>query len=310
MGNSCNTTFAALANEVGAEKMQETAEGFGFNQPLPRRPRARRPSRSSPRTWTRRETGQSGIGQFEVAATPLQMAMVAAGIANGGIVMKPYLVDEIRSPELDVLDKAEPEEFRRAVSASTAGEVTELMTYTVYQGTASPAAIPGVEVAGKTGTAQSGIPDVPPYAWFVSFAPADDPQVAVAIMIQKADIPRGEIAGGLLAGPIAKSVMEAVIQMSDRRRRLRGRRPSLHASTRGSRPVAWARCGAAPTPSWAARSRSSCSRPSTPTTRRSAPGSRPRPGTPRRSTTPTSQRSTTSARPPRPTAPACTGPTS
>ena len=158
------------------------------------------------------ETGQSGIGQFEVAATPLQMAMVAAGIANGGMVMKPYLVDEIRSPELDVLDKADPEEFSQAVSASTAGEVTELMTYTVSQGTASPAAIPGVEVAGKTGTAQSGIDDVPPYAWFVSFAPADDPQVAVAIMIQKADIPRGEIAGGLLAGPIAKSVMEAVIQ--------------------------------------------------------------------------------------------------
>ena len=86
------------------------------------------------------------------------------------------------------------------------------MTYTVAQGTASPAAIPGVEVAGKTGTAQSGVAEVPPYAWFVSFAPADDPQVAVAMMIQKADIPRGEIAGGLLAGPIAKSVMEAVIQ--------------------------------------------------------------------------------------------------
>ena len=211
MGNSCNTTFAALANEVGAEKMQETAEGFGFNQHYldDLGPQA---ESNFPKNMDAAETGQSGIGQFEVAATPLQMAMVAAGIANGGMVMKPYLVDEIRSPELDVLDKADPEEFSRAVSATTAGEVRELMTYTVSQGTASPAAIPGVEVAGKTGTAQSGIPEVPPYAWFVSFAPADDPQVAVAIMIQKADIPRGEIAGGLLAGPIAKSVMEAVIK--------------------------------------------------------------------------------------------------
>ena len=86
------------------------------------------------------------------------------------------------------------------------------MVATVDGGTASPAAIPGVTVAGKTGTAQSGREDVPPYAWFISFAPADDPQVAVAVMIQQADIPRGEIAGGQLGGPIAKSVMEAVLQ--------------------------------------------------------------------------------------------------
>jgi peptidoglycan glycosyltransferase len=211
MGNSCNTSFAALANEVGAEKMQETAEGFGFNQHYLDDLGSQAES-NFPTDMDAAQTGQAGIGQFEVAATPLQMAMVAGGIANGGMVMKPYLVDEIRSPELDVLDKADPEEFSRAVSASTASEVTKLMTYTVSQGTASPAAIPGVEVAGKTGTAQSGTPEVPPYAWFVSFAPAEDPQVAVAIMIQKANIPRGEIAGGQLAGPIAKSVMEAVIQ--------------------------------------------------------------------------------------------------
>jgi peptidoglycan glycosyltransferase len=211
MGNSCNTTFAALANEVGADAMLETAEGFGFNSRYLDDLDLQAES-NFPEDMDEAETGQSGIGQFEVSATPLQMAMVAAAIGNGGTVMKPYLVDEIRSPELDVLDKAEPEEFRQAVSQSTASEVTKLMTYTVEQGTASPAAIPGVEVAGKTGTAQSGQPEVPPYAWFVSFAPADDPQVAVAIMIQKAPIPRGEIAGGQLAGPIAKKVMEAVIQ--------------------------------------------------------------------------------------------------
>ncbi len=211
MENSCNTTFAALANEVGAEAMEKQAEAFGFNSSYldDLGPQAQS---LFPKKMDAAETGQSGIGQFEVQATPLQMAMVAAGIANAGTVMKPYVVDEVQSPGLDVLDKTEPSDLSRAVSPSTASELTKLMVATVSEGTASPAAIPGVDVAGKTGTAQSGQPDVPPYAWFVSFAPADDPQVAVAVMIQKADVARGEIAGGLLGGPIAKSVMEAVIK--------------------------------------------------------------------------------------------------
>jgi penicillin-binding protein A len=212
MANSCNTTFAAMAVEVGAQKMLEQAEAFGFNAHYledlgPQAESYFPPDMNEP------QTGQAGIGQFEVQSTPLQMAMVVAGIANGGVVMRPYTVDEIRSPDLDVLERTDPEEFSRAVSAETADTLTELLVYTVTNGTASPAAIPGVPVAGKTGTAQSGIADVPPYAWFVSFAPADDPQVAVAVMIQKAPgVERGEIAGGLLGGPIAKSVMEAVIK--------------------------------------------------------------------------------------------------
>lgn len=209
MENSCNTSFAALAVEVGAEDMLERAERFGFNQQyLSDIPQATSvfPSKMDPP-----QTGQAGLGQFEVAATPLQMAMVAAGIGNGGVVMKPYLVDELRTPSLQVLDKTEPEQFSRAVSSRTARELTDLLVSTVDNGTASPAAIPGVKVAGKTGTAQSGNDDVAPYAWFVSFAPANDPEVAVAVMIQKADIDRGEVAGGRLGGPIAKAVMEAVI---------------------------------------------------------------------------------------------------
>jgi peptidoglycan glycosyltransferase len=90
--------------------------------------------------------------------------------------------------------------------------VTKLMVSTVDDGTASPAAIPGISVAGKTGTAQTGKENISPYAWFISFAPADNPEVAVAVMIQNADIPRDEVAGGLLGGPIAKAVMEAVIK--------------------------------------------------------------------------------------------------
>ncbi|MBJ7359950.1 penicillin-binding protein 2 [Nocardioides sp.] len=212
MGNSCNTTFAQLGVQLGEEALREQAEAFGFNQEyfedLGPQSVSNFPDRANPP-----QTGQSAIGQFEVQASPLQMAMVVAGIANQGVVMRPYLVDQVQSPTFEVLRQTEPEEFSEAVSASTADQLTDLMVYTVEDGTANPAAINGITVAGKTGTAQSGQDDVPPYAWFVSFAPAQDPQVAVAVMIQKVDgVDRGEIAGGRLGGPIAKAIMEAVIQ--------------------------------------------------------------------------------------------------
>jgi peptidoglycan glycosyltransferase len=210
MAQSCNTTFAALANEVGADGMIEQAEAFGFNQQYldDLGPQA---ESNFPSDMDEAETGQSGIGQFEVQSTPLQMAMVAAGIANDGIVMKPYLVDEVLSAEYDTLEQTEDEEFSEAISASTAEDLTDLLIATVNEGTASPAASSRFQVAGKTGTAQSGN-EFSPYAWFVSFAPAENPEVAVAVMIEQADIPRGEIAGGRLGGPIAKAVMEAVIE--------------------------------------------------------------------------------------------------
>jgi peptidoglycan glycosyltransferase len=209
---SCNTTFAQLAIEVGAGAMHNQAEAFGFNDHYldDLGPQA---VSVYPAGTNKPQTGQTGFGQFDVRATPLQMAMVAAGIANGGTVMKPYLVDEVQSADLDILDKTSPGALSQAVSPTTANELTKLMVATVNEGTADDARIDGVEVAGKTGTAQSGVEGKPPYAWFVSFAPADDPQVAVAVMIES--VPgrdTDEIAGGLLGGPIARSVMEAVIR--------------------------------------------------------------------------------------------------
>ncbi|WP_028637903.1 peptidoglycan D,D-transpeptidase FtsI family protein [Nocardioides sp. URHA0032] len=211
MEQSCNTSFAQIAGQVGADDMAKTAEGFGFNSHYfdDLTPQA---ESVFPTDIDEAQLGQTGFGQFDVSATPLQMAMVAAGLANGGTVMRPYLVDEELSADLDVLDKTDPQELSKAVSSTTASEVTKLMVSTVQNGTASPAAIPGIDVAGKTGTAQTGQTDKSPYAWFISFAPAENPQVAVAVMIQNADIPRDEIAGGLLGGPIAKAVMEAVIK--------------------------------------------------------------------------------------------------
>jgi len=145
------------------------------------------------------------------------MAMVTAGIANHGVVMKPYLVSSLQSPtSFETLKSTNPEQLSQATSSSTASEVTKMMVATVQSGTATPAAIPGIQVAGKTGTAQSGLtnPDgseVPPYAWFVGFAPAQSPKVAVCVMLQHVDQPTDEIHGGTLGGPIAKDVMEAVL---------------------------------------------------------------------------------------------------
>jgi peptidoglycan glycosyltransferase len=208
---SCNVAFGGLALEVGQEKLTEQAAKFGFGtDPLDG-------LASSPSRFTTPDTtleppqlGQSGIGQFEVAATPLQMAMVTAGIANDGVVMKPYVVDTVRAPNLRVLDKTEPEQLSEAVSPATAGKLREMMISTVEVGTATSAQIPGVEVGAKTGTAQSTA-DRPPYAWFVSYAKEGDNEVAVAVLVESSDTARSEIAGGRLAGPIAKSVMEAVI---------------------------------------------------------------------------------------------------
>jgi peptidoglycan glycosyltransferase len=136
--------------------------------------------------------------------------MVGAGIANDGEVMKPYVVDTVRSPNLKVLDKTQPERYSEAVSPETARKLQDMMISTVGSGTATSAQIPGVEVGAKTGTAQS-TEDRPPYAWFVSYAKDGDRQVAVAVLVESSDTARSEIAGGRLAGPIARSVMEAVL---------------------------------------------------------------------------------------------------
>jgi peptidoglycan glycosyltransferase len=206
---SCNVTFLTLADELGTEKMADQAEAFGFNATSLEDLGGQAKS-LYPRDMDAPQTAMSGIGQASVTASPLQMAMVAAAIANDGDVMRPYVVDEVRAPNLSVLDRTDPQVLSNAMSSSTAEEMTKMLVATVEEGTATPAQIPGMEVAGKTGTAQS-TPDRPPYAWFVSFAPADDPQVAVAVMVESSETAREEIAGGLLGGPIAKAIMQAVI---------------------------------------------------------------------------------------------------
>jgi len=143
--------------------------------------------------------------------TPLQMAMVAAGVANGGVVMKPYLVDTVRAPDLDVITQARPQQLSRAVSKDVADQLTAMMEKVVSAGTGTRAQISGVTVAGKTGTAQHGDGKAP-HAWFIAFAPAQDPQVAVAVVVEDGGELGHEGFGGSIAAPIAKDVMQAVLK--------------------------------------------------------------------------------------------------
>lgn len=206
---SCNTTFGALGLALGDDALREQAEAFGFGESLD----VPMPVAESvfPADINEPQTAQSAIGQFDVRATPLQMALVAAGIANAGVVMTPYLVEEVRAPDLDVLSRTQPDELSRAMPAAVAADLRDIMVSVVENGTATNAAIRGVEVAGKTGTAQVG-EGSNPHAWFVSFAPANDAQVAVAVVLENGGSERQiEVGGNLLAAPIARAVMEAVL---------------------------------------------------------------------------------------------------
>ena len=155
----------------------------------------------------------SSIGQFNTATTPLQMAMVTAAIANDGKLMKPYMIDQLEAPNLDVIEKTEPQEMSRPLSQKNAQLLQEMMENVVEKGTGSNAKIDNVTVGGKTGTAQHGENNSKnPYAWFISYAKTDSGSpVAVAVVVEDSEAKRDDISGGGLAAPIAKAVMKAVL---------------------------------------------------------------------------------------------------
>ncbi len=206
---SCNTTFGALGMELGGEKLRAQAAKFGFGDSLTIPMRVT--SSSVPAELNAPQTAQSAIGQYDVRSTPLQMAMVAAGIANQGRVMRPYLIDRVRAANLDIVSGTPaPQELSQAVSPATAEILKNMMVAVVDHGSGARSQISGVAVAGKTGTAQHD-PKKPPHAWFIAFAPADNPQVAVAVVVEDGGVTGSEIGGGRIAAPIAKKVIEAVL---------------------------------------------------------------------------------------------------
>ncbi|MER5550315.1 penicillin-binding protein 2 [Streptomyces sp. NPDC002793] len=218
MQYSCNNVFLDAALKVGDEGMRETAEKFGFNEDVYSDAFGDMLATKSlyPQELDKPGTALTGMGQGSLTSTPMQMAMVTAALANGGKLMQPYLVDELRGPDLSTLEKHEPELKSQAVSEETAKKVQEMMEFTAKEGSAKRALIDGVTVGGKTGTAQRGddVSKEVPYGWFVSYGKKSDGQaVAVAVFIDPTamDISRSDISGGGLGGPIAREVMKAAL---------------------------------------------------------------------------------------------------
>ena len=203
---SCNTAFARIGMDIGAEALQAQAAKFGFGDSITI------PMRVTPSTVPAEmnlpQLAQASIGQYDVRATPLQMAMVAAGVANRGTVMRPYLVQSVIGSDLAVIESTDAQELSQAVTPEVAAQLNRMMVAVVEDGSGRRAQIEGVEVAGKTGTAQHG-EGRKAHAWFISFAPAADPEIAVAVIAEDGGVAGSEAGGGAVAAPIAKLMMEA-----------------------------------------------------------------------------------------------------
>jgi peptidoglycan glycosyltransferase len=199
---SCNTAFAQLGIDLGEQKVRDTAKAFGIDEQGFEMPLKVAPSKLGD-IANDAELGVSSIGQQDVQLTPMQAAMIASAVANKGRLMKPYLVSQAQAPDLTVIDKTDPEEMSQAVSPEVAAQLTEMMTSVVNNGTGKRARIDGVQVAGKTGTAENAGQD---HSWFIGFAPADDPKIAVAVFVRN-----GGKSGGDISAPVARTVIQAYL---------------------------------------------------------------------------------------------------
>jgi cell division protein FtsI/penicillin-binding protein 2 len=211
---SCNNVFGKMAVDLGKDKVRAMAEKFGFNnheQDVPVRAYAS----VYPSEMDKAQTALSGIGQFDVTATPLQMAMVSATIAHDGMLAAPHMVSKVVDADGETLDSYEDGEARRIVSSSTAEQLRSAMVTVVEDGTGSNAEVDGAEVGGKTGTAQRGVDNSEkPYAWFTSYAKdaKTGKEVAVAVLIEDSNAERAEVSGNGLAAPVAQKMMAAALK--------------------------------------------------------------------------------------------------
>ena len=212
---SCNTVFARLGNRIGLRGMVRAAEKFGFNDR-----RLRIPSSVVPSNFdTRMDPAQlalSAIGQYDTTATPLQMAMVAAAVANGGQLARPYLVDKVTDARGTTVSAGPQLPSHQAMSPYVAEQLQEMMIDVVTHGSGRHAAIKGATVGGKTGTAQHGVHNEgTPYAWFISWARPEnssEPAAAVAVVVEDAAADRADISGGGSAAPIARAVLREALR--------------------------------------------------------------------------------------------------
>lgn len=212
---SCNNVFAKMAVDLGQDKVRAMAERFGFNDTAQDVP-VRAYESVYPSGMDKAQTALSGIGQFDVTATPLQMAMVSAAIANGGKLVSPHMVSRTSDAEGRVIEDYDSRAgTKEIVSSSTAGQLQSAMRTVVEKGTGGNARISGATVGGKTGTAQHGENNSrTPYAWFTSYAKSDTngKEVAVAVIVEQSDAARSEVSGNGLAAPVAKAMMQAALR--------------------------------------------------------------------------------------------------
>ncbi|MFF3870207.1 peptidoglycan D,D-transpeptidase FtsI family protein [Streptomyces sp. NPDC001978] len=211
---SCNNVFSKMAVDLGQDKVRAMAEKFGFDDDKLDVP-VRAYTSVYPSDMDKAQTALSGIGQFDVTATPLQMAMVSAAIANGGKLVSPHMVAQITDSGGDVLKNYDDStDTKEIVSSSTAEQLRSAMETVVNDGTGTNARIAGVTVGGKTGTAQHGENNSKtPYAWFTSYGKSDSTgkEVAVAVMVEQSDAARSEVSGNGLAAPVARAMMKAAL---------------------------------------------------------------------------------------------------
>ena len=211
---SCNTAFAQMGVDTGPDPMIEVSESFGFNQDVPIDLTS--PARSNFPTDFNQNTpalAQSAIGQNDVAATPLQMAMVAGAVANGGEVMAPHVLRDVRDPDGNVVDTYEPSVWTTAMDGPTASLMADAMRGVVDSGTATRLDVPGFDVGGKTGTAQLGTEPARSHAWVIGFAGPEgkEPTIAIAVIVQ-GQPGASEQTGGRVAAPIAQAVLAAYLE--------------------------------------------------------------------------------------------------
>ena len=202
---SCNTAFGKIGVSLGQDKIRDQAERFGFGKVV--NSDVSSVASRFPQNLTDAQLAQSSIGQFDVAASPLQMAMVTAGIANDGKLMTPDLTAQVRASNLQVVSEHHPKQMSQPMTKESAEQLKAMMASVVNNGTGKRARINGTTVGGKTGTAQT-VKGKAPYAWFVGWS--DNPHVAVAVFIQSSDTAINEVSGGRLAAPIARDVIEAM----------------------------------------------------------------------------------------------------
>jgi peptidoglycan glycosyltransferase len=209
LARSCNTAFADLGAQVGEDKIRQQAEKFGVGAAVPPVPMPVATSTLGDIPDVA-SLQQSAIGQRDVRFTPLQNAMIVAAIANKGVLMAPYLVQQVQSPTLDVLDETQPDQLGQAVPADVASTITDLMIGAENR-TQGGGKITGVQIAAKTGTAEHGTDPkaTPPHNWYVAFAPANDPQIAVAVLVENGGDRSLEATGGSRAAGIGRATIAA-----------------------------------------------------------------------------------------------------